>query len=235
MKINWALVAITATFTLLLSLNMHTYAWHENLGIDANKAAELYQTKPNDPAIVQWKNALQLEINGMGKCLNVETAISCESLMSTIISNCNLHPNELLACSDTRIAQYPSILKNAKEEQIRAQKEAYEAENKAFEADIQEIKKKYYSKAPEAIGSLIIDRCIKNPNGSLQYYARNVFCDGELRSLQKNCQTQLSQNYYQYYYCKDQRLVGYLKQYNSTVSPYSNLTGNSSSSNSTHP
>jgi hypothetical protein len=36
-------------------------------------------------------------------------------LMSTIISNCKSHPNELLACNDIRIAQYPLILKNAKE------------------------------------------------------------------------------------------------------------------------
>ena len=203
---------------LMFSLNAHSYAWHEKLGIDANKAAELYQTKPNDPAIVQWKNALQLAINGMDKCFDITSAISCESLMSTITSNCNSHPNELLGCNDTRIAQYPSILKNAKEEQIRAQKKAYEAQNKAFETEIQELKKKYYSKAPEAIGSEIIDRCIKNAYGSLQYYARSVFCDGELRSLQKDCQTKSSQ----YNYCKDQRLVGYLTQHNilnSTVPP----------------
>jgi hypothetical protein len=79
--------------------------------------------------------------------------------------------------------------------------------------------------------SEIIDRCIKNPNGTLQYYARSVFCDRELRSLQKDCQIKSSQ----FYFCEDQRLVGYLTQYNSTVSPYSNLTGNSSSSNSTYP
>jgi hypothetical protein len=92
---NWILVAITLSLTLVFSFN-YTYAWHENLGIDNNKDAELYQTKPNDPAIVQWKNALQLAINGMGKCFDLQSAISCESLMSTIISNCNLHPDEEL-------------------------------------------------------------------------------------------------------------------------------------------
>ncbi len=103
---------LTISVTLVF---IHTIAnaWHENLGIDANKAAELYQTKPNDPAIVQWKNTLQLAINDMGKCLDVETAISCEQLMSTIISNCNSHPNELLSCSDARIPQYPSVLKKS--------------------------------------------------------------------------------------------------------------------------
>jgi len=97
----------------MLIFNIHIFAWHENLGIDANKAAIFYQTKPNDPAIVQWKNALQLAINGMDKGLDVKPAISCQSLMSIITSNCNSHPNELLACNDTRIAQYPSILKRA--------------------------------------------------------------------------------------------------------------------------
>jgi hypothetical protein len=240
MKTNWALIAITATFTLVLSINPLSYAWHENLGIDANKAAELYQTKPNDPAIVQWKNALQLAINGMDKCFYIQDAISCQSLIPIIVSNCKSHPNTLLACNDARLPQYPSILKKAQEAQIKAQKEAEEeqkkaeeAKQKAFETEIQELKKKYYSKAPEAIGSEIIDRCIENPYGTLQYYAKSVFCDGELRSLQKDCQTKSSQ----YNYCEDQRLVGYLKQniVNSTVTPYSNFRGNSSSSNSTYP
>src|SRR6266487_2398198 len=47
-------VIITLAFTLMFSLNIHSSAWHENLGIDNNKAAELYQTKPNDPAIVNY-------------------------------------------------------------------------------------------------------------------------------------------------------------------------------------
>jgi hypothetical protein len=38
---NWALIAITATFTLVLSINPLSYAFHENLGIDDNKASEL--------------------------------------------------------------------------------------------------------------------------------------------------------------------------------------------------
>jgi hypothetical protein len=111
-------LVLTTTVTLtLIFINSNANAWHENLGIDANKAAELYQTRPNDPAIVQWKNSLQLAINGMGKCFDLESAISCESLMSTIISNCNSHPNKLLGCNDTRLAQYPLILKNAQEVQ----------------------------------------------------------------------------------------------------------------------
>ena len=54
--IRFLIVSISLTI-LFSSLINYTYAFHENLGIDDNKALELYQTKPNDPAIVRWKNA----------------------------------------------------------------------------------------------------------------------------------------------------------------------------------
>jgi hypothetical protein len=41
MKTNWVLIAITAMFTLVLSINPLSYAFHENLGIADNKASEL--------------------------------------------------------------------------------------------------------------------------------------------------------------------------------------------------
>ena len=63
----------------------------------------LIKSNPNDPAIVQWKNVLQSAINGMHKCLDMQSAISCESSMSNIISNCKSHPNELLARNDTSL------------------------------------------------------------------------------------------------------------------------------------
>ena len=128
---KWVFIAITVSFTLMFSLNTQSYAWHQNLGIDNNKAAELYQTKPNDPAIVQWKNALQSAINGMDKCFDIESAISCESLTSTIIGNCKSHPNELLACNDTRLAQYPLILNKSKEAYLTP-KERCDALNKSI-------------------------------------------------------------------------------------------------------
>ena len=107
-------LVLTMLVTLtLIFFHTNANAWHENLRIDATKAAELYQTKPNDPAIVQWKNALQLAINNMDHCFD-ESIVRCESYMSTIISNCNSHPNELLAYNDTRLAKYPFILKDAK-------------------------------------------------------------------------------------------------------------------------
>ena len=75
----------------------------------------LIKSNPNDPAIVQWKNVLRSAINGMDKCVDIQLAISCESSISTIISNCKSHPNELLACNDTRFAKYASLLKTAQE------------------------------------------------------------------------------------------------------------------------
>jgi hypothetical protein len=106
------LIAMTTSFT---SLNTHSYAFHENLGIDDNKASELYHANPNDPPIVRWKNALQSAIDGMDKCFYIQQgAISCQSLISTI-TNCKSHPNTLLACNDARLAQYPLILQKALE------------------------------------------------------------------------------------------------------------------------
>jgi hypothetical protein len=156
----WVLVAITATFTLMFSLNTYTFAWHENLGIDNNKAAELYQTKPNEPAIVQWKNALQLAINGIDKCLD-SIAVNCQSLMSAIISNCNSHPNELLACNDARLVQYPSILKKAQE---------------ALSTRISQ-----YAES-------IIEKCFSKPNSNSTFEVASPSCYTELVSLQKDCQ-----------------------------------------------
>ena len=214
MKPNWALIAMTASFTLLLSLNTHSYAWHENLGIDANKAAELYQTKPNDPAIVQWKNSLQSAINDMDECFGIILAITCESTYETITSNCNSHPNTLLACNDSRLAQFPLILQKAEEAQKKIEEKRLEA-----------LETEYSSKFPEFGASEVFDRCIKNSTNA------SSSCVDDVHSLQKQCEFLSSA----YDYCKDERFVGYLKQHNSTVSSYSNLTGNSSSSNSTYP
>lgn len=162
-----------------------TYAWHENLGIDANKAAELYQTKPNDSAIVQWKNALQLAINDMNNCFSIKSAISCQSLIATITSNCNSHPNELLACNDTRLVQYPSILKQAQEAQKRAEEAKKEKE------------------AIDTIDACIIDKL----NASSKFELADPFCEGDLRSLLQDCNMASPQHDY----CKDERFVGILR------------------------
>jgi len=216
------IIAMTTSFTLLLSLNTHTYAWHENLGIDDNKASELYHTNPNDPAIVQWKSALQSAINDMSQCFTILMDIyTCQSTYETITSNCQSHPNTLLACNDSRLAQFPLLLQKAQVIADEQQKRAVEEQRKANVGKIQ----KY------ALG--IIDKCFTNPNSnSTEFYGPP--CDSALLSLVRDCQVTSSP----YSYCKDDRFVGYLAQHNiilnSTVTPYSNTTGNSSSSNSTH-
>jgi hypothetical protein len=221
---NWKLIAMTTSFTLMLSIITHSYAFHENLGIDDNKASELYHTNPNDPAIVRWKNALQSAITGMDWCFTIGSAISCQPLMGTIISNCKSHPNTLLACNDSRFPTYPSILRQA----LQAQEKAEEEEKKAIA-----------SKIPMYALS-IIDKCFSNPNSNTTFEVASPACDEELRSLQTDCQLTSPA----YDFCKDERFVGYLEKngipnssgiVNSTVSSYSNLTGNSSSSNSTSP
>lgn len=118
----WALMAIVTTITFVLLFSHLSYAFHANLGIDDNKASELYHSNPNDPAIVQWKTALQSTINGMDQCFDMsdyQKVIDCQSSISIIVSNCESHPNTLLACNDARLPQYPTVLKNAKELQIK--------------------------------------------------------------------------------------------------------------------
>ena len=112
--------------------------------------------------------------------------------MSTIISNCKFHPNELLPCNDTRLAQYPLILKLAQEEQ-----------KKAEQLQIQDLKSSFSSKLKENAASLIIFRCANNSTATSS-------CDAEMRSLQNDCGMPSSP----YNYCKSEQFVIYLKQHN---------------------
>ena len=202
---------------LMFSLNIHTSAFDENLGIDDNKASELYHANPNDPAIVQWKSALQSAINDMDKCFTIESAVTCQSLIPTIVSNCKSHPNTLLACNDNRLPLYPSILKQAQE----AQKKAEEEQKKAEEAQEQERAKANALKVQKS-ASDIIDKCIIDSlNPSSKFDVATPICIGELRSLLQTCNmSNMTASVYNY--CKDERFVGYLKEHrilNSTVSP----------------
>jgi len=112
--------------------------------------------------------------------------------MSTIISNCKFHPNELVPCNDTRLAQYPLILKQAQEEQKKAQ-----------ELQMRDLKFNFSSKLKENATSLIIFRCANNSTA-------NSSCDAEMRSLQNDCGMPSSP----YNYCKSEQFVSYLKQHN---------------------
>ena len=194
--------------SLVIFINPVAYSWHENLGIDSNKASELYKTSPNDPAINQWKNALQIAINDMDKCFSIETAISCKALILMITNNCNSHPNELLACNDTRLSQYPLILQNAEDAQTKAE----EAKKKAEKERIENLTVAYSTKVKENTASIVVDRCIESSTGVTEFEITDAFCQDELSSLQKDCQNV----YPAYNYCKDERFVGYLNSLNQT-------------------
>jgi hypothetical protein len=199
----------------MFSLVTHTYAFHENLGIDDNKASQLYQTSPNDPAIVRWKNAVQSAISDMdkNKCFDIDSAISCQSLIATIISNCKSHPNTLLGCNDSRLPQYPFILQQALQKAEEERKKA-EEERKKMEA---ELAKANALKVPMYALS-IIEKCFSNPNSNTTFEVASPVCDRELLSLQNDCQLASSP----YDYCTDERFVGYLKKNgitNSTATP----------------
>jgi len=191
-------------------LNIPTYAFHENLGIDDNKASELYKTNPNDPAIMQWKNALQSEINDIGDdCFDIRTAFLCEHSMSIITANCVLHPNTLLACNDSRFPHYPLILNQSKEahnKAVEAQRKVDEAQRKAE----QELHKQDHAIQMQTYGKNMVDTCfISIVNASSKYEVANPACDLEMRSLQGECQ--LANNTYDY--CKDERFMGFLTKH----------------------
>ena len=57
---------------------------------------------------------------------DIYEVIACQSLISSISSNCKSHPNTLLACNDTRFAQYPLILQKA----LKAEKKFEEMRKK---------------------------------------------------------------------------------------------------------
>ena len=117
--------------------------------------------------------------------------------MSTIISNCKFHPNELVVCNDARLTQYPLILKQAQEEQ-----------KKAEELQIRDLKSNFSSKLKENATSLIIIRCANNSTAASS-------CDAEMRSLENDCWMPSSP----YNYCKSEQFVSYPKQHNILNSP----------------
>ena len=138
----------------------------------------------------------------MDKCFDIDSAISCQSLIATIISNCKSHPNTLLGCNDSRLPQYPLILQQAlqKVEEERAKVNA--------------LKVPMYALS-------IIGKCFSNPNSNTTFEVASPACDSALLSLVRDCNTG-NMTSSPFSYCNDRRFVGYLKKYrilNSTVSP----------------
>jgi hypothetical protein len=65
----------------------------------------------------------------------MQSAISCESSMSNIISNGKSHPNELLACNDTSLLNNASLLKTAQEIEEQRIQAAQEMQNNETNPD----------------------------------------------------------------------------------------------------
>lgn len=113
--VNIGLNIFAATILLFMTEN-NVSAWHQDLGINDTRAAELYKTNPNDPQIKQWQDALQEKINREKRvCFEAsfllpktqEMIDTCLSLIGKVIlPNCQAHPNSLLACEDPRIKKY---------------------------------------------------------------------------------------------------------------------------------
>jgi hypothetical protein len=165
----------------VLSINVQSYAFHENLGIDDTKASELYHTNPSDPAISRWKNSLQSAIDSISRyeyCLVYPNSRECGPVFSTIINNCQSHPNTLLGCNDSRIEQYVLTLENFSIPTWKVQEYA----------------------------TSVIDKCFKTPNSNTTFEVASPSCDDELFLLANDCVTNSSS----YKYCKDERLLGYL-------------------------
>ena len=117
------LSAVCLMFSFTTDSNV--FAWHQDLGINDTRAAELYKTNPNDPQIKQWQDAMMNEINKYTRLCFEETGLGftksqllvdgCISKIETIIlANCDAHPNSLLACEDPRFEKY--ILSHGKGE-----------------------------------------------------------------------------------------------------------------------
>lgn len=118
------IISITSCFVGILAVLMGinsqiVLGWHQDLGMSDEKAAQLYQTNPNDPQILKWSNALQLEYeqdkqfcfephpytDGI-ESLDKMQKESCNVLLPIINDNCIHHPNSTLLCSDSRIAAW---------------------------------------------------------------------------------------------------------------------------------
>jgi hypothetical protein len=97
------------------------FAFHPQLCITDNEAANLYKLNPNDPAIKSWKDALEQSIaTNQRLCFDTSIPLSeaikqnCDNELPGIYKDCKSHPNILLSCVDPRIGQWVTKMsKNA--------------------------------------------------------------------------------------------------------------------------
>jgi hypothetical protein len=96
----------------------------------------------------------------MDYCFVNPRSTDCESFFLSLIANCKSHPNTILACNDSRLTQYVSVLKNA--EPIPPSKLQEYAAN-------------------------VIDKCFINSNQNSKFEVASELCDSELLSLVNDC------------------------------------------------
>jgi hypothetical protein len=93
---NILLLAILGVGVLVVIVgcsHSNVFGWHEDLGISDQQAAELYQTNQNDPQIIQWKSAVQNEINDFkSTCTGHWKVNMCIIQAKDINSICISHP-----------------------------------------------------------------------------------------------------------------------------------------------
>ena len=95
------------------------FGWHQNLGIDEFRAAELYRNNPHDLLIKQWQEATMNSMDTADSCVSDtsgtvftgkvftgEVLQGSIVIVETIVGNCKAHPNSLLICEDTRLNAY---------------------------------------------------------------------------------------------------------------------------------
>lgn len=74
------------------STALFIYGWHEHLGIGDEKAIELYNENPNNPAIVKWENALQSKLDIIDvECYDFTPALYCYDLTNEARNDCLPH------------------------------------------------------------------------------------------------------------------------------------------------
>jgi hypothetical protein len=126
------LAIATVSILLALTIENKVYAWHEQLGISGERAAELLSSNPNDPAITEWKLQLQahkdqtifscfeykvsptIPAGKDGKITKEQKEAhnslvqsnkqSCLYMMDILVKQCVSHfAMQPIACADTRI------------------------------------------------------------------------------------------------------------------------------------
>jgi|SRR5215211_4865753 len=128
--IVFTIYLLAMTFTVFSSTEKNVFGWHGELGISGERAAELWQSNPDDPAITEWRLQLQdhkvKTISGCNYQLSSPPAgkdgkitdeqweahdslvqsgkDSCVYMMNILVQQCVSHAAmQPIACADSRV------------------------------------------------------------------------------------------------------------------------------------